>query len=263
MLDPHDILNGSRTTRPLTQLAFIFRREYLCRTMRRSLTRLWQRYKVRMVTPVILSSSGGGTGSAAQLLLMDLLRQPAFRHRLLSGLPSDALAPPMSFVCEPFAYVNETSEMQACKILANAKAFRIESEAILQQRAATYVTHIGYANEGGTVLADPDLMAKVLGNAVYEIERCWPELKARWVNGPDDVASMTHYLGQDSPQIQLRWRPLDRSEATHMSTLIQAMLLSLVLSASSAASRPRSSAWPSWTTHPPCRAIELPRSARS
>ena len=63
----------------------------------------------------------------------------------------------------------------------------------------SYVSHIGYANDGGTVLADPDLMAKVLGYAVYEIERCWPNLKARWVDGPDDVASMTNYAGQDSP----------------------------------------------------------------
>jgi hypothetical protein len=152
-----------------------------------------------MVTPVILSSSAGGTGSAAQILLMDLFRQPAFRHRLLSGLSSDHLAPPMSFVCEPFAYVNETSQMQARKIMANSLAFRVESEFMLQQRAAAYVSHIGYANESGTVLADPDLMAKVLGNGVYEIERCWPELKARWVDGPDDVASMAIYPGQDSP----------------------------------------------------------------
>ena len=203
MLDASDILNGSRTTRALTQLAFNFHLEYLCRAMRNSLIRLLQRFKVKMVTPVILSSSAGGTGSAAQILLMDLFRQQAFRHRLLSGLSSDHLGPPMSFVCEPFAYVNETSQMQARKIMANALAFRVESEFMLQQRAASYVTHIGYANAGGTVLADPDLMAKVLGNAVYEIERCWPELKARWVDGPDDVASMAIYPGQDSPLFDL------------------------------------------------------------
>jgi hypothetical protein len=88
--------------------------------------------------------------------------------------------------------------MQSRKIMANALAFRIESELMLQQRAASYVTHIGYSNDGGTVL----------GNAVYEIERCWPELKARWVDGPDDVASMATYPGEDSPTFDLvgdRW----------------------------------------------------------
>lgn len=203
MLTDGDILNGSRTTRPLTQLAVIFRYEYLCRALGTSLIRLRQRFKVKTVTPVILSSSAGGTGSALQILLMDLLRQPAFRHRLLGGIPADQLAPPMSFVCEPFAYVNATSQMQARKIMANAMAFRLESELMLDQQAVSYITHIGYANDGGTVLADPDLMAKVLGNGVYEIERCWPELKARWVDGPDDVASMATYPGEDSPQFDL------------------------------------------------------------
>ena len=83
--------------------------------------------------PVLISSSGGGTGSAAQILLIDLLCQPEFRHRLLGGVPSDLLLPPMAFVCEPFAYVSEVGQMQARKIMANALAFRLESEQLLQR----------------------------------------------------------------------------------------------------------------------------------
>ena len=203
LLSAGDILNGSRTTRPLTQLAFLFYADRLCRALRRSLIRLRDRHKTRLVTPVIVSSSGGGAGSSAQILLMDLLRNPVFRHRLLSGSPSDLLLPPMSFVVEPFAFAGSASLMQARKIIANAFAFRLESEFMLRAHAVSYVTHIGYANNAGTVLADPDLMAKVLGNAVYEIERCWPEIKARWVDGPDDVASTTHYGGQDSPEFDV------------------------------------------------------------
>jgi hypothetical protein len=199
MLAAGDIMNGSRTTRALTQLALIFHREPLCRGLRRALTDLREQYKVSAVMPVLISSSGGGTGSAAQILLMDLLRQGEFRHRLLSGIPSDLLLPPMAFVAEPFAFANEASYLQARKIMANALAFRLESEQMLTQRAVSYVAHVGYANDGGTVLADPELMAKVLGHAVYEIERGWGQLKSRWVDGPDDVASMTNYGGQDSP----------------------------------------------------------------
>lgn len=199
MLSAGDILNGSRTTRALTQLAFIYHAERLCRALRKSHTRLRERHKTRRVTPVLISSSGGGTGSPAQILLMELLRDPAFRHRLLGAIPSDLLLPPMAFVVEPFAFASDTSQMQARKIIANSFAFRLESEYMLQRKAVSYVTHIGHANDAGTVLADPDLMAKVLGFAVYEIERCWPALKARWVDGPDDVASITNYGGQDSP----------------------------------------------------------------
>jgi hypothetical protein len=198
-----DILNGSRTTRPLTQLALIYFEDRLCRALQKALSRLRERHKTRFVTPVIISSSGGGCGSAAQILLMDLLRRPAFRHRLLGGIPSDLLLPPMAFVVEPFAFVGGTSQMQSRKIIANSFAYRVESEHMLQQQAASYITHIGYANDTGTVLADPDLMAKVLGYSIYEIERCWPAIKARWVDGPDDVASITNYGGQDSPEFDL------------------------------------------------------------
>ena len=203
LLEAGDILNGSRTTRALTQLAILFHEDRLCRALGRSLIRLRDRHKTRLVTPVIISSSGGGTGSAAQILLMRLFRNPTFRHRLLAGIPSDLLLPPMSFVVEPFAFAGAASLMQGRKIIANAYAFRLESEHMLRQQSVSYVTHIGYANNAGTVLADPDLMAKVLGNAVYEIERCWPEIKARWVDGPDDVASITQYGGQDSPEFDL------------------------------------------------------------
>jgi hypothetical protein len=197
LLSAGDILNGSRTTRALTQLAFHYLTDRLCRAMRRSLARLRQRYKISLVMPVVLSSSGGGTGSASQILLMHLLHQADFRHRLLGGIASDLLLPPTSFVVEPYAYANETSTLQRAKILSNAYAFRLESEWMLQQGAASYVGHIGYANSGGTVLADPDTMAKVLGLGVYELLRGWPALKARWVDGPDDVASVANYGGED------------------------------------------------------------------
>lgn len=197
LLAAGDILNGSRTTRALTQLAFIFHRERICRALHKSLNHLRERFKVSMVMPVFISSSGGGTGSAAQILLMDLFRQPDFRLRVLGGSPSDLLLPPMSFVVEPHAYANAASLMQGRKIMANGLAFRLESEAMLQQHAASYVCHIGYANSGGTVLNQPALMARVLGNGVYEIERSWPTLKGRWVDGPDDIASITSYGGQD------------------------------------------------------------------
>jgi hypothetical protein len=200
MLGAGDIMNGSRTTRALTQLAVIFHVNQLCRAMRKSLTRLRERFKVSIVQPVLISSSGGGTGSAGQILLMDLMRQAAFRHRLLKGIPTDLLLPPMAFVAEPFAFANETSHLQSRKITANCLAYRLESEYLLQQRAASYVGHIGYANDGGTILADPDLMAKVLGNSVYELERCWPVIKARWVDSADEMASMAHYAGVDSPE---------------------------------------------------------------
>jgi hypothetical protein len=203
LLTAGDILNGSRTTRGLTQLAFHYHRERIARALRLSLVRLRERFKVSTILPVIISSSGGGTGSASQILLMDLLRQPAFRHRVLGGVPSDLLLAPLSFVAEPFVYAQETSIMQGRKIMANALAFRLESEAMLQQAAANYVCHIGYANAGGTVLADPELMAKVLGYGVFEIERGWPQLKARWVDGPDDQASVANYGGQDVPAFDL------------------------------------------------------------
>jgi hypothetical protein len=202
LLRDGDILNGSRTTRALTQLALIRHIDRLCSALRRAFHRLRERFKVSYVMPVIISSSGGGTGSAFQVLLMQKLQDPGFRHRLLGGIPSDLLLAPLSVVVEPHAYANATSLLQSRKIMANGLAFRLESEVMLQRGAASYVCHLGYANAGGTVLADPELMAKVLGYGVYEIERNWAVLKGRWVDGPDDVAFLSKYAGEDSPHFE-------------------------------------------------------------
>jgi hypothetical protein len=59
---------------------------------------------------------------------------------------------------------------------------------------------IGYSNDFGTVLDDPGLLARVLGTTVYEVQRNWPTLKARWVDHVDTVADFAHYLGLDTPE---------------------------------------------------------------
>lgn len=198
LLSADDIENGSRTTRGMTQLSFILHRNHIARSFKKALHALRKQARIQRVMPVIVSSSGGGTGSASQILLMDLLSRTDFRQQLLNGVPDQSLLKPLSFVVEPFEFANRTSDMQAKKIIANAFAFRLESEVMLERGAVSYISHLGFANDQGTVLDDPELMARVLGTVVYEIERNWEHLKARWVDGPDDVASMANYSGRDS-----------------------------------------------------------------
>jgi len=206
LLRPSDILNGARTTRCLTQLLFIWHEDNLCRMLRDAISDLRRKSRFKQLRPVLISSSGGGTGSALQVLLMLAFSCSAFRPRLLLGEDDFLLLPPISFVVEPFHYARVVGDTQAHKVLANSYAFRVETEYLMQQGLGPdYVFHLGYSNDEGTVIASPDLMARTLGECVYEIERNWPEFKKHWVDNVDSNAPFARYRGEDTAHRLHRW----------------------------------------------------------
>jgi hypothetical protein len=196
-LDPDDLSNGSRTVRSLTQLAFAFHKQAIQRLLRRSLLSLLQETRVKRVIPCIISSSGGGAGSALQILLLMEFLSPAFRHTLMEGFPPGLLQRPLSFVVEPYALAQNHSDIHHSKILGNAMAFRIESEFLERQGATKYVFHLGLTNRHGTILAEPNQISRVLGTSVYELQRNWSEFKARMV---DPLGNSDGYSGGDLPE---------------------------------------------------------------
>lgn len=202
LLRPGDIQNGARTVRAITQLSWIFHRPRIIRQFREAVDRLKRSRRVKHILLFMFSSSGGGTGSAGQILMMKEFSDPAFVEQLLLGYDAtDVFLPGMSLVVEPFSYARTVQAHQARKIVANAYAFRLESDWILRlARPVNFILHLGYSNHSGTVLSDPRLMGRVLGTSGYEIQRNWPELKARWVDGADSIAMRTFYSGQDGPE---------------------------------------------------------------
>ncbi|HLQ44116.1 MAG TPA: hypothetical protein VK137_05270 [Planctomycetaceae bacterium] len=102
-LNPEDLANGSRTIRSLTQLAWAFHRDSINTTLRMAIQDLFKTKPLTAVVPIFASSSGGGCGSAAQILAMREFMHPEFRHMLLEGMSSSMMMRPVSFVVEPYA----------------------------------------------------------------------------------------------------------------------------------------------------------------
>lgn len=197
-LNPEDVLNGSRTIRLLTQLAFLFHYNDLLRQLRTAIHRLQQQQRITSILPFFVSSSGGGTGSALQILLLHAFADPAFRRALTEGCSSSILQRPTSFVSEPYSLSQLHESGHESNIMANAYAFRIESELLERRGATKYIIHIGFSNSKGTILADPSQMASVLGTSLYQFQRSWFDMKSRLVDGAD-VAALRQkgYLGRD------------------------------------------------------------------
>jgi hypothetical protein len=221
MLDPENVLKGSRTTRALTQLAVLFYREALLERLRRAVLDLYHQGGFDHVIPVLMSSGGGGAGSALQVLLPQALCDPWFSARLTEGLPAGVVQTPVQFVVEPFALALRNQAAHANKILANAFAFRLESAVLELQGAVKYCFHLGLASDGGAVLDTPEEIARVLGTSVYQFLYHWPQVKARLVDTVDTHALTARYGGQDVWEVvRAMFRvpaPPPRTAASHRS----------------------------------------------
>lgn len=196
-LHPEDVGHGSRTVRALTQLSFLYHKAAIRRALRQAIISLKHEGGFEYIIPVILGSSGGGTGSALLILLPLALLEPSFHGVLIEGLPPGTLRAPIGFVVEPFAYAEKHLTIHANKILSNAFAFRAECAAIERRKAYKYVFHLGLANEFGTVLDEPAEVARVLGTSVYQFQRHWADIKPRYVDTVDVQVIDGRYQGED------------------------------------------------------------------
>ena len=199
-LNPEDIRNGARTIRLLTQLAFEYHRRRILRELRKAVLALWHRGGFDHVIPVLVSSSGGGTGSALQILLCQALNDRAFFCRLNEGFDPGWMHTPVLCVVEPFAFAMGHQDSHADKILGNAYAFRVESALLEEAHAYKYCFHLGLANRHGAVLDSRDEIAKVLGTSVYQIQRHWLQIKKRFVVTMD--SNFSPYGGWNIPEVR-------------------------------------------------------------
>lgn len=186
-LEADQLVNGARTTRPITQLGFIYYRSLIAYQIRRAITKLNQEHNPQTILPILFSSSGGGSGSALQILLASEMVKPRFRRRILFGGRNSILERAISFVAEPFCLAEDAAADHASLILANAMAFRMESESLLQKGVYQMIFHECYSNELGTVIHNHDAMCRLLAISIVEFTRNWNFFKARLVD-PSIVA---------------------------------------------------------------------------
>lgn len=223
LLHPENIQNGARTTRALTQLALLYHEELVIKQLRDAVLHLFHQGGFKHIIPVMLASSGGGTGSALSILLPQKLAESRFKARLTEGLPSGVVQTPILFVVEPFAYAMRNQTLHADKILANAFAFRLESALLEIAGALRYCFHLGLASPGGTVLDSPDQIARVLGTSVYQFLYHWPQIKSRLVDTVDTHMLSARYAGQDIwERVQRLFAPASGANSSESSKSVKA-----------------------------------------
>lgn len=198
LLHPEDVGNGARTVRSLTQLVFAYYRLQILAVLERCLIDLTKAGRCKHVMPILVSSSGGGTGSALHILLAQALLDPTFKSQLTRTLSPNTLFSPIGFAAEPYAYAIKHGPLHANKVLSNAMAFRIESAELLKQRGFSYVFHIAMSNGHGTVLDNPEDLAHVLGTSVFLCEQNFMQMKSSWVDTVD--SNFSAYSGSDIPE---------------------------------------------------------------
>ncbi len=181
-LETDQIQHGARTIRSITQLAMLYYRTRLLDVIEVGIERLLRKYAPKTIVPFIYSSSGGGSGSGLQIGVPDDLSRTISRQRILTGLSKGILERPISMVVEPISYSKKAAVDHGDAILANSYAFRIESEALLQQSKIQTVFHIGYSNSEAIVLKEAKLAARVMAETIVELQRSYNDFKDRWVD---------------------------------------------------------------------------------
>lgn len=204
LLSEEELSHGARTTRSLAQLLWEVRRNATAAALNYHLREFMHRGGCNKILPVLVGSSGGGTGSSFINLLAGALLEGAFRSLVLQGFPGGLLLTPIAFVVEPFyrTIAHADNPPHISKILSNAMAFRIESAWLETRGAFKNIYHLGLANLGGAVLDSQRDVARVLGTSVYQFEKHYEtKIKPRTVDTSDTQAIFAHYRGQDTPEI--------------------------------------------------------------
>lgn len=210
MLSEEDIGHGARTTRLIAQLFWEVRRTDIAASLNRCLREFMHNRGCRKVLPVLVGSSGGGTGSSLAILLAAALQERTFRSLVLQGFPDAFLMTPTAFVVEPFyrAIAHTQKPVHLSRILANTMGFRIESAYLESMGAFKTIYHLGLANSGGAVLDSEGDVGRVLGTTLYQFQKHYStKIKARTVDTSDTMAISGRYRGNDTPEEQRR-RPM-------------------------------------------------------
>ena len=200
MLDPEELEAGARTTPGLTQLGFIYHLARIIRAFITAIALLKQDRRVERIRLILVSSNGGGAGSALTRLIPWCLGQRKFRERILAGLDPFTLQAPIILTSSPFTYSRHSAtERQAVKIMANQYAWFREVDELLFRNLVSHVLTVGYSNSSGTVLHSPERMVDVLATSLHHFLRNYRYFRSRWTDTIPNPQT-DWYLGIDLPE---------------------------------------------------------------
>jgi hypothetical protein len=190
--DPDALDSGSRTLRAMTEIAIELNFDALVAAMRTGIKNLLKD-SVDAIQVVIVASTGGGCGSAAAILLAEMLNQPHFRGAVEQGLcVKNRLRKPIMFAIDPWARVDgagtrsEVNTGQALRIKANMYAFREEAARLSHRNAIQFYVILGNTNEFKVHLRTPRAAHHYLGLLLYSFLAGYGTLNSRLVDSGRD-----------------------------------------------------------------------------
>ncbi|MBN2269870.1 MAG: hypothetical protein JXN61_04605 [Sedimentisphaerales bacterium] len=202
LLDFETLGHGARTNRPITQSSFEVYEDLIQKEMREAIHSLLRQGQCRRIIPVVLASLGGGTGSAAAVLLLDIFMDPLKKSQIVIGLPSDLVARPVLFCVDPYSHMlTQTNDVAPDWILANAYSSRCElAEYEKAGKGYEYVFHVGLGNDSGAIFSTIEQACEINGQLCWEWMAGYSRFKARAVDGLDFTKNTSRYVGDDIPE---------------------------------------------------------------
>ena len=193
---------GARTSRIITQAAFELYEQRIGECLRSAIHALMRQGRFERIQPVVATSSGGGTGSAALLFITDFFGPTRKNKRMLLGLPPDLVAKPVAFVIDPYSHaLQQQNDISPDWILSNCYASRVElAEYEKRGRGYQYVFHLGLGNASGAVFASIEEACEINGVLAWEWMDNYVHFKSRAVDQLDFYIQTCRYQGDDVPE---------------------------------------------------------------
>jgi hypothetical protein len=199
-----DVLGmGARSSRIITQAAFELNPQRIVESLRSAIHALLRQGRFERIQPVVVASSGGGTGSAAVVLITEYFADTKANKRMLLGLPSDLVAKPVAFLLEAYAHaIQQQNEVSPDWILSNSYAARVElAEREKRGLGYQYTFHLGLGNASGAVFPSIEEACEINGLLAWEWMANYAHFKMRAVDQLDFYAESCRYHGDDVPEL--------------------------------------------------------------
>ena len=202
LVESETLGNGARTHRIITQAAFEFFEQPITKGLRSAVHATLRQGPFTRIQPVFLASLGGGTGSAAAVLLLDYFTNTNKRNDMMLGLPPDLVARPTGFLIDAYTHaIQQHNAVTPDWILSNIYGTRAElAEYEKQGKGYQYALHLGLGNDAGAVFSTIEQVCEANGLLAWEWMATYPRFKSRAVDGLDFHKDNARYGGDDVPE---------------------------------------------------------------
>ena len=202
LLNSETLGQGARTHRIITQAAFELFDKRIIEGLQKTIHLLLEIGQFQRIMPVILASLGGGTGSAAIILLQYFFMESIRKSQIVLGLEPEIVLRPTAFVVDAYAHaLQQRDNTTRDRILANIYATRTElAELEKIGMGHQYFFHLGLGNTAGAIFSTIEQVCKANGLMAWEWMANYSLFKSYAVNNLDFNKETTRYTGEDVPE---------------------------------------------------------------